>query len=194
MRAGSPARVSNFASQLSVFRVRSGRGCTCCLRAHLLLLYICGDFTPAHTSQELWRDLIDSDHDGDITDNEITKFLLDADTGKSGVRVHRNLVCEPAVGLRLRELDSFALRAHGVDTWLWRAGDISPAELTAALTKRLGDGASGLVSKTMINLADEDENGRISRIELEHLVGKLIKTNMPDWSNKSIRGSMVGHL
>ena len=72
------------------------------------------------------------------------------------------------------------------------AGEISPEELHAALSKRLGEGASGLVSKTMINIADEDENGMISREELQNLVRRLVKTEVPDWENRhSSRATLV---
>eukprot|EP00326_Haptolina_ericina_P005965 CAMPEP_0181203028 /NCGR_PEP_ID=MMETSP1096-20121128/19162_1 /TAXON_ID=156174 ORGANISM="Chrysochromulina ericina, Strain CCMP281" /NCGR_SAMPLE_ID=MMETSP1096 /ASSEMBLY_ACC=CAM_ASM_000453 /LENGTH=426 /DNA_ID=CAMNT_0023293591 /DNA_START=54 /DNA_END=1331 /DNA_ORIENTATION=- len=93
--------------------------------------------------RELWRELIDKDHDGDLTQEEIDLLFDESDTDHSG--------------------------------------EIAPDELHAALAKRLGGGASRLVSNAMITFFDEDENGSLSREELKHLAQSLVKTKLPDW-------------
>ena len=49
----------------------------------------------------------------------------------------------------------------------------SQVELTKALEKRVGEGASKLVAKQMMALVDEDESGTVSREELNNRIPSL---------------------
>ena len=53
------------------------------------------------------------------------------------------------------------------------SNDIDPDELTAILSTKVGDGASRLVAKQMIALADVDESGTVDRAELAALMRKV---------------------
>jgi len=54
-----------------------------------------------------------------------------------------------------------------------KSGTISADELTAALAKKVGEGASRLVAKQMVTLADKDESGTVDRAELTDIMVKL---------------------
>ena len=49
-------------------------------------------------------------------------------------------------------------------------------ELTTALAAKVGEGASKLVAKQMINIADKDESGTVDKTELTETMMQLAKT------------------
>jgi len=53
------------------------------------------------------------------------------------------------------------------------SGSITADELTAALAAKVGEGASRLVAKQMITLADKDESGTVERDECTSMMLKL---------------------
>jgi len=53
------------------------------------------------------------------------------------------------------------------------SGSITVEELTAELAKKVGEGASKLVAKQMVALADKDESGTVDREELGTMMKKL---------------------
>ena len=57
-----------------------------------------------------------------------------------------------------------------------KSGSIDADELTACLATRLGEGASRLVAKQMISLADTDESGTLSRDEITGIMAQLSQT------------------
>jgi len=109
---------------------------------------------------------------------EYPEHIPPADAGRPAMTVLVEYFCREMWRI-LADVDSDGVITEAEATAIFDtcdldgSGSITADELTAALAAKVGEGASRLVAKQMITLADKDESGTVERDECTSMMLKL---------------------